>query len=68
MNYYYSFFAFIIIILLSHELYLRLRSLKFVTVRVEDKDGSTRFVTFRVGKDPEAEALIKSIKLNQKIN
>lgn len=67
MNYYYSFVAFVIVILLSHEIYLRLRGLKFVTVSVEEKDGSTRLVTFRVGKDPETEALIKSIKEKNKL-
>jgi hypothetical protein len=62
MNYYYSFVALVLFVLISRDIYLRCRGLKFVTVSIEDKDGTKRLVTFRTVKDYETEALIKSIK------
>lgn len=49
-------------IITLYEILLRITGNKFINACITDKDGSTRIVRFRVGKDPEVEALISSIK------
>jgi hypothetical protein len=65
MNFY-IFLGTLLVALVIWEFYLRKNGLKFVNLEITDEDGTTRIVRTRVGRDPEVDALIKSVKERRK--